>query len=266
MSQLIQLPPGRSTFSELLPHRSLQSFIFPHLGEVLVTVRIAGIAGRPPGRLRSYSIEVLPYEVAELLPRFLHFACWCHRRDRRRGGRPRSLWRPGELARPITWRRRLDGVARRRRGTSILVAAGRHLVVWCFWCCCALVFEALRWTRCGVCDVGAALRGRGAIDFSPAHSGTSRAPSLPAHAWPVWPATWIRSGPVVMLRSVGKLGASAGNTRTLSKICRKTPATRAHRCQPHNSRTHACKAVIFTRSLWLQLAAGNRKTAAHSTA
>ena len=55
---------------------------------------------------------------------------------------------------------------------------------------CVKVLDASRWTRCDVCDAGAALRGRGAIDFSPAHSG-KQSPS-PASAWPVWPATCSR--------------------------------------------------------------------------
>ena len=167
------------------------------------------------------------------------------------------MWRPGELARPITWRRRLDGVARRRRRTSVLVAAGRHLVVSCFWCCWALVLDALRWTRCGVGDAGAAFRGRGAIDFShPAHSGMQS--PLPPCICLASLANVLQVGPIPSRSACcGVQGSLTENTRTFSKF-RRTQNARHARASPQtalytHTRVQGCH---FYKISWLQGCAG----------
>ena len=126
---------------------------------------------------------------------------------------------------------------------------------------CVKVLDASRWTRCDVCDAGAALRGRGAIDFSPAHSG-KQSPS-PASAWPVWPATCsrlIHPEPSGLSWTVCELGWARKFSKTRGAFVFWWFHARAHAANCLFIAYTAWKAVILT-----YLPAAARKTAARAT-
>ena len=128
MSQLMQLPPRRSTFSEL-PARPFPPY-FRTLGRSSAPSESRLFRGLLPTSSLD-AVEVLPHQIPELLLRFLHFLVgaaegWPAHRQTAASPVLRS---PGARR-----RRRVDGVARRRRWTPVLVAAGRHPGVWAALC------------------------------------------------------------------------------------------------------------------------------------
>ena len=105
--------------------------------------------------------------------------------------------------------------------------------------------DALRWTRCGVCDVGAAFRGRAAIDFSPAHSG--KAEPLPASAWPTLARNVLKVDPSRALRRAAERREAWGFSRKYPHVERILPQNarhaRAHAAYCPIHRRHTCTAV-----------------------
>ena len=80
---------------------------------------------------------------------------------------------------------------------------------------CVKVLDASRWTRCDVCDAGAALRGRGAIDFS--HCA-QRQSTLPASVASLAASKLIYPEPSGVLRNVWGAGVAAQNLKTRASM------------------------------------------------